>query len=118
MKSPNLFKQLGLALGVALAVLAIYGMAGLSRYNATVPSATASRDEQRLKALNEIHAAADQSLSTYGWQNMEKGVIAIPITRAMELMVSEWHDPAWGRSNLLYRASIALEVPETVSPYE
>ena len=94
----------------------------LSKFNAAAPSPTVAQDLQRLKAQADLRAVNSVVLQTYGTQNAEKGFIYVPIDRAMDLIVVEWKDPAAGRSNLLMRAAIALEVPPapetTNNPYE
>jgi hypothetical protein len=37
--------------------------------------------------IQELHAQEDQTLSTYGWMDKNKGVVRIPIERAMELQL-------------------------------
>jgi Tfp pilus assembly protein PilN len=44
-------------------------------------------------ALRDLRAREDQELHTYQYLNREKGVVRIPIERAMELLVKEAHAP-------------------------
>jgi hypothetical protein len=47
--------------------------------------------------LKQMRAREDQILSTYGWVNKDKGVVRIPIGRAMDLLAQRnlpWRGPA------------------------
>ena len=101
-------ERLAAAAGI---VCAACWMVSLSKFSAAAPLPTAARDQQRLKARADIHEISSAVLRTYGPQYPEKGFIWVPIDRAMDLIVTEWKDPAAGRSNLLLRAAIALEIP-------
>lgn len=118
--SKTLICQIGIA--AAGMTCAAYCLICLLKFNATMPSPTASQDLQRLKAKADIQEVSAVKLQTYGLQNPEKGIIYIPIDRAMDLTVAEWKNPAAGRSNLMARAAIALEVPPppeaTTNQYE
>lgn len=122
MNSKTSIRRIGWAIAAAGFVFAGCWLASLAKFNADAPSPTASMDAQRLKARADIHAVNEVVLQTYGPQYPEKGFIYVPIERAMDLIVSEWKDPAAGRSNLLLRAALALEVPpppqSTNNPYE
>ncbi len=43
----------------------------------------------RLEKLAEVHKEADKALGSYGWVNKEKGVVHIPIERAMQAASAE-----------------------------
>jgi len=43
--------------------------------------------EQEVLDLKAIRAAEDQVLNSYAWMDPEKGVVRIPIGRAMDLLV-------------------------------
>lgn len=55
------------------------------------PTATdaedALRSVERLKNLAELQAADQATLTTYGWNDRAKGIVRIPIDRAMELVL-------------------------------
>ena len=48
-----------------------------------------SRDEEGRRKLQELRAAEQRELETYGWINRTDGVVRIPVERAMELLVKE-----------------------------
>jgi hypothetical protein len=37
--------------------------------------------------LHELHSDEDKILSTYGWTDKDKGIVRVPIDRAMELQL-------------------------------
>jgi hypothetical protein len=37
--------------------------------------------------VQQLHAQEEQTLSTYGWVDKNKGVVRIPLQRAMELQI-------------------------------
>lgn len=80
------------------------------------------RGEERLKILADYRAANEPLVSQYDWQDQSKGLVRVPIQRAMELVLQEWQDPAAGRSNLLARAAKAFapppKLPEAKNPFE
>jgi hypothetical protein len=71
----------------------------------------AKRAAERAKALAEMNAQNQEALSTYGWLDQPKGLVRLPISRAMELTVNNWLSPATGRSNLMERVEKATVVP-------
>jgi hypothetical protein len=56
-------------------------------------SATEREDQERAairtKNLADLRAADQTALTTYGWSDKAKGIIHIPVTRAMEIVVPE-----------------------------
>ena len=48
----------------------------------------AKRAEQRLETLKKVQAGANTELHSYAWVDKNKGVVRIPIDRAMELTVT------------------------------
>jgi len=83
---------------------------------------TQNRVAERKKALVEIRNTEAESLNTYGWVDQGKGIVRLPINRAMELMLQEYQNPAAARSNLVARAEKAIaappKAPEQPSKYE
>jgi hypothetical protein len=75
-----------------------------------------ARSEERLKNLTDFRAANEPLLSEYAWQDQSKGIVRIPVDRAMELFLQEWQDPAAGHSNMILRAKKAFAAPPKVAP--
>jgi hypothetical protein len=55
----------------------------------------AERALLRAKNLKELQEANEKRLNNYGWVDQAKGVVSIPIVRAMELEVVSLNDPKW-----------------------
>jgi hypothetical protein len=53
-------------------------------------------DAQPPRTIEEVRAAEQEALNTYGWIDREQGVVQIPVERAMELLIGEARrqDPA------------------------
>jgi hypothetical protein len=110
-----------IALGVYfVAVLgAFLIVAGLAwvLYSRTRPATlNQARIDERVKNLRDIIATSTDALNNYGWQDQGKGLIRLPITNAMDLVVREWKNPAVGRSNLLARVEKANPPPPPPAP--
>lgn len=97
---PILLTGFGLALCVAVVGLIVYGtFRYLSTHPATSvkPNPMAVFDSQipptpRIEEypaieIQQLHTQEEQTLSTYGWMDKNKGVVRIPIERAMELQL-------------------------------
>lgn len=102
-------------LGNALVVLATLGIMAvlvlvMIRHTRPV-DVNAERVALRKKNLAEMRAADAAGLSQYGWVDQAKGVVRLPLERALELTVREWQDPATARSNLLARAEALAAQP-------
>lgn len=82
----------------------------------------ADRVRERHQFLVETREADAQSLHQYAWIDQSKGLIRLPIERALELTLREWQDPAAARALLIERVELATEPPppppEPENPYE
>ena len=100
-------------------------MAGLIRvlFDATLPAPLGEdRVELRRKNLKELRDAEAEILNLYTWRDQGKGIVRLPIHRAMELTLKEWQNSLAARSNLIARVEIATALPpkppEEPSPFE
>lgn len=79
------------AVVAVLVVLVAVSIAAL-RFTGS-PSATQKEDDlrstERAKNLSELQAADQAALTSYGWNDRAKGVVRIPIDRAMDLVIAE-----------------------------
>src|SRR5438309_1154587 len=88
------------------------------RYTRPLPI-TQNRAAERKKALIDMRNAETESLNTYGWVDQTKGIVRLPVARAIELVLQESQNPAAARSNLVARAEKAAAVPPPpVNKYE
>jgi hypothetical protein len=123
----NAYQQFRSSLAVyALAVLGSFLIVivlvwAMFRYTHPAPISQ-NRVGERKKALAEIRNTEAESLNTYGWVDQSKGIVRLPISRAMELILQEYQNPAAARSNLVARAEKAAaappKAPEQPSKYE
>ena len=97
---PIVLTGIGLALTVLVVGVIVYG---IFRYLETHPTTSVQSNpmavldsqippEPRIEEhpaieIQELHTQEDQTLSTYGWMDRNKGVVRIPIDRAMELQL-------------------------------
>lgn len=75
-----------------------------------------ARIEERLKNLREINTTAAEALNNFGWQDQTKGLVRLPITNAMKMVIHEWKNAAAARSNLLARVDKANPAPPPKPP--
>jgi hypothetical protein len=68
-----------------------------------IPTSTAQTREDRMKNLAQLNADNQKILTTYHWVDKSKGIVGIPINRAMELVLKDLaadHPHAAGPVNL------------------
>lgn len=77
-----------LLIGVLILLLAaVLGGLWLNRSTSATETEDADRAAMRVKNLTELQAADTNALTTYGWNDQAKGIVHIPITKAMELVL-------------------------------
>jgi hypothetical protein len=80
------------------------------------------RAQARERALGEVRASEKALLMHYAWQDQTRGIVRLPINRAMELTVLEYQNPEAARQELFQRLDKATEPPprppEEPSEYE
>jgi|YelNatPaOPRAMG01_1025707.scaffolds.fasta_scaffold00592_20 hypothetical protein len=105
---------------IVILFLLMAGAVGLMYRHAAPGPVEATRWAERATNLAQLNRRAREQLESFGWVSQERGVVRLPITRAMELVVSEWQDPAAGRSNLIARMQKALppmpQAPAATNP--
>jgi hypothetical protein len=76
---------------IILAVLLIFvGLAWyVSNERQPIPTTDKERRDQRLKNLADLTVENQKTLTTYRWVDKEKGIVGIPIDRAMELEIAD-----------------------------
>lgn len=68
-----------------------------------------ARAAERVKARNELREKATTALLQGGMIDTNKGIVRLPIARAMQLTVEAYQNPEAARSNLVARAQKAAE---------
>lgn len=83
------------------------------------PGVDVARAQLRAKTLAELRAENHAALTAYGWVDKTKGIVRLPIERAIALSLELGKDPAAARSNLLERlARATAKPPEPKNEYE
>lgn len=81
-----------------------------------------ARAEARVKARTELAATSREALSTAGWVDEARGVVRLPISVAMELMVRNYRDGQGAQASLAERVEKATAplpaAPEQPSEFE
>lgn len=54
-----------------------------------IPTSTSQTREERLKNLAQLDADNQKTLTSYHWVDKSKGIVGIPIDRAMELVLKD-----------------------------
>lgn len=98
------------------AFLIVGGLAWFLFHRTRPPALNQARIEERIKNLREIRATSADALQSFAWQDQSKGVVRLPISNAMELIIRDWKNPAAGRSNLLARVDKANPPPPPPEP--
>lgn len=103
--------------GIIFAVLA----AGV-KLSLNVPAVDTDRGAERSKALVEIRATEEKALITPAVIDAQRGIVRLPIERAMQLAARAWKDPAAARADLNARAEKAAaelpKAPAKPNPFE
>ena len=85
-------------------------------------SLNTARINERYENLKKLRAEEAKTLNEYDWQDQPKGIVRMPITNAMELIVREYQNPAAARSNLIARVEKATaappKAPEKPNPFD
>jgi hypothetical protein len=96
---------------VALAaLLVVSGLVWAMKHYTTPADLTAERAVERAKNLVDMHTAL-KAEEGYGWVDASKGVVRLPIERAMELTIVAWQNPVQARADLNERVEKATYVP-------
>ena len=105
------------AISVVGIFLIMSGLIALMYYYTQPPPEDHAHWTERKRNLTELNAQNRDLLENYGWMDKNRGVVRLPIGRAMELTVQEWRNPAAARSNLLARLQnvVPVVVPATAS---
>jgi hypothetical protein len=105
----------GAAIAFIIAVVLFVALALIVKLSLTVPALDADRAAERTKALADLRASEDKSLTTLGWLDQQRGIVRLPIDVAIPLAAQAWQNPAAARQDLKARAEKAA-APLPVAP--
>ena len=112
---PNVNRASGAALGFIIASLIFIALAVVVKFSVQVPAIDADRNTARAKALTEIRATEEKSLTTAGWIDPSRGIVRLPIETAMQATLQAWQNPAQARADLISRQTNA-SAPAPTAP--
>jgi len=61
----------------------------LNRQGKSIPDVEEAKAEERLKTLADLNLENEKALTQYHWVDKSKGIVSIPIDRAMDLVLPE-----------------------------
>jgi hypothetical protein len=115
MNNENVNRASSAATGFIIASLIFIALAVAVKFAVRVPAIDADRNAVRAKALAEIRATEDKSLTTAGWIDQSRGIVRLPIDTAMQEAAQVWQNPAQARADLISRQENASK-PAPVAP--
>jgi hypothetical protein len=71
------------------AIFAVILMVAYLPQKVPAPGTGVLTPEQRKSALAELNGKQQTAATTYGWVDKEKGVVRLPVDRAVELFIKE-----------------------------
>jgi len=110
------------ALAIVGTFLIVAALVSVMRRHSQPPPIDAKRIAERSKALADLRQAEAEALNTPGWVDQTKGIVRLPITNAMDMVLREWQNPAAAKSNLVARVEkatfMAPPPPQKPSEFE
>ncbi len=110
----GMFPYIIAALG---AFLIVAGLVWVMRFYTKPAALGAERADYRKKNWVELQAANQEVLYSghYVWQDEKKGMVRLPVSRAKEMFLQMYANPANGRTNIIAREEKLTAVPPPVS---
>ena len=99
------------AVAIVGTFLIVAALVSVMRKHSQPPPIDAKRIAERSKALADLRAEEAVALNTPDWIDQAKGIVRLPITNAMEMVLRDWQNPAAAKSNLVARVEKATFVP-------
>ncbi len=115
-RTPDVNRASGAAVGFLAASLIFIVLVAIVKFSATVPAIDADRGAAISSALFEIRSNEVVSLENPGWIDRDRGIVRLPIDRALQLAAQEWKHPAQARANLIARAQKAAAPAPKAAP--
>jgi len=75
------------------------------------------RAAERAKTRKELNEKANAELAAMGWVDKPRGIVRLPIDRAMQMTIQAYQNPTQAHSNLVARAQKAA-APAPVQSFE
>lgn len=104
---PDVNRASGAAAGFLIASVIFIVLGAIVKLSATVPAIDAARGATISSALSEIRSNETVSLNSAAWIDRDRGIVRLPIDRAMQLTEFYWQNPSAGRNELMMRSQKA-----------
>jgi hypothetical protein len=114
--TPDVNSASGAAAGFLIASLIFIVLVVVVKLAVNVPSIDVGRADLISQTLYEMHTNEVMSLSSPGWIDHDRGIVRLPIDRAMQIAAQEWQDPAEARADLISRAQRASAPAPKAAP--
>jgi len=105
----------GAAIAFLIGVVILVATTVVLKLSVAAPSIDADRAEVRSKALAEIQAVEEKTLTTLAVTDKQRGIVQLPIESALKLAVQKWPDAAAARADLAARLEKATVAVKAVS---
>jgi hypothetical protein len=117
--TPDVNSASGAAVAFIAGALIFLVLIVIVKLTLKVPAIDANRAKFISDNLYQIRTNEVVSLNNPGWVDKDRGVVRLPIDRAMQLTEFYWQDPAAGRNELIARAQkAAAPAPKKANPFE
>ena len=115
--SPGAFKLTvyGVVIAASFFIMLYMVRSAYREYN--LPPINHARALERAKVRKELTEKATAALNSTAWVDQPKGIVRLPIARAMQMTVEAYQNPEAAHSNLVARSQKAA-APAPVQSFE
>jgi hypothetical protein len=115
--SPGAFKLTVYGVVVALSFFIMFYMVRAAYRDSQPRPINQARAAERARVRQELTAKAHEALTTPGWVDPAKGIVRLPIARAMQMTVEAYKNPEAAHTNLVAR-SLKAAAPAPQQSFE
>jgi hypothetical protein len=105
----------GAAAGFVIAIVLFVAAGVAAKLLIPTPAIDADRNAERSKALAELQAAENKALYTAQVIDAQRGIVRLPIDKAIDLAAKNWSSAAAARADLAAREEKATATVKPVS---
>jgi len=115
--SPGGFKLTVYGVVIAAGFFVMFYLVRSAYHEYNPPPVNRARALERAKVRNELTTKAISNLTTSGWVDQAKGIVRLPIARAIQMTIEAYQSPEAAHSNLVARSKKS-EAPAPVQSFE
>jgi hypothetical protein len=115
-RPPFVNRASGAALAFVTVIVILLALTLAARLAVHAPAMDADRAAARYKALAEMRAVEDTTLSTPAWVDHDRHVVRLPLDTALRLAAQAWQNPEQARADLIARGEKASAPLPKVAP--